>query len=328
MYVYLLDVPKQPICMNGGYRELYQQLQSPSGRARANGTRASAHVTFQRTTSERKLCFSAKLRRQRCCLAERCLQGILPAHTLSPPGRAREQKRTTSGFSLRNRSSPQFLRWQLVPPSSSVHVSNGQATRVRVRATAFSSPATLPGNSHIVQPRRQPGDGSAEETTRRRFSRGDNQETVQLRRQPGDSSAEKQREIPTKRTGETTCFFPAHREKPRVWALESHVTDNFTLRTMGGVHTCRLLRNVQQICCSAQQDSIRACSAHAALSGHCNIYIHASWFTLLQVSVQITSHSGEMHNTHTYSSNSSCNLVVACVIAACGSCMLVVSISP
>ena len=24
-------------------------------------------------------CFSAKLRRQRCCLAERCLQGILPA---------------------------------------------------------------------------------------------------------------------------------------------------------------------------------------------------------------------------------------------------------
>ena len=96
--------------------------------------------------------------------------------------------------------------------------------RVCVRATPFSSPATPPGNSHIVQPRRQPGDGSAE----------------------------KQREIPTKRTGETTCFFPAHREKPRVWALESHVTDHFTLRTMGGVHTCRLLRNVQQICCSAQ----------------------------------------------------------------------------
>ena len=47
IYHNLLDVPKQPTCMNGGYRELYQQLQSPSGRARANGTRASAHVTFQ-----------------------------------------------------------------------------------------------------------------------------------------------------------------------------------------------------------------------------------------------------------------------------------------
>ena len=90
-----------------------------------------------------------------------------------------------------------------------------------VPATPFSSPATPPGNSHIVQPRRQPGDGSAE------------------------------KEIPTKRTGETTCFFPACREKPRVWALESHVTDNFMLRTMV-MHTCWLLRNVQQICCSAQ----------------------------------------------------------------------------
>ena len=94
-YKYLLDVPT---CMNGGYRELYQQLQSPSGRARANGTRASTHVTFQRTTSERKLCFSAKLRRQRCCLAERCLQGILPAcrpiHCPRPG--AREQKKDES----------------------------------------------------------------------------------------------------------------------------------------------------------------------------------------------------------------------------------------
>ena len=36
-----------------------------------------------------------------------------------------------------------------------------------------------------------------------------------------------------------------------------------------------------------------------------------------------------MHNTHTHSSNSSCNLAtVPCFIAACGSCMLVVSISP
>ena len=85
---------------------------------------------------------------------------------------------------------------------------------------------------------------------------------MQPRRQPGDGSAEKKREIPTKRTGETTYFFPAHREKPRVWALESHATDNFTLRTMGGVHTCQSLRNVQQICCSAQtgQHSRLQCS--------------------------------------------------------------------
>ena len=72
----------------------------PSGRARANGTRASAHVTFQRTTSERKLCFSAKLRRQRCCLAERCLQGILPAcrpiHCPRPGARASKKKTRAS----------------------------------------------------------------------------------------------------------------------------------------------------------------------------------------------------------------------------------------
>ena len=70
MYTHLLDVPKQPTCMNGrysidtihyvvysiyGYRELHQQLQSRLGARGQNGTRASAHVTFQRTTSERKL---------------------------------------------------------------------------------------------------------------------------------------------------------------------------------------------------------------------------------------------------------------------------------
>ena len=67
MYTHLLDVPKQPTCMNGrysidtihyvvyGYRELHQQLQSRLGVRGQNGTRASAHVTFQRTTSERKL---------------------------------------------------------------------------------------------------------------------------------------------------------------------------------------------------------------------------------------------------------------------------------
>ena len=73
-------------------------------------------------------------------------------------------------------------------------------------------------------------------------SRGDNQETV-----PPRNSGRYRRKEPERRP----ASFP-HREKPRVWALESHVTDNFTLRTMGGVHTCRLLRNVQQICCSAQ----------------------------------------------------------------------------
>ena len=101
----------------------------PSGRARANGTRASAHVTFQRTTSERKLCFSAKLRRQRCCLAYREFYQHVGPYTVPARARVRAKKgreraRTSSGFSLRNRSSPQFLRRQLVPPSSSVHVSN------------------------------------------------------------------------------------------------------------------------------------------------------------------------------------------------------------
>ena len=153
--------------------------------ARAGG-RASAHVTFQRTmTSERKLCFSAKLRRQRCCLAERCLQGILPAcrpiHCPCPGARASKKKTRASAH----------IKWLFSDrlPSSyvgnwcRVHVSNaGPRSRDSVLM-----PATPPANSHIVQPRRQPGDGSAE----------------------------KQREIPTNRTGETTCFFPAHREKPR-----------------------------------------------------------------------------------------------------------------
>ena len=197
----------------------------PSGRARANGTRASAHVTFQRTTSERKLCFSAKLRRQRCCLAERCLQGILPAcrpiHCPRPGARTkkrRERARTSSGFSLRNRSSPQFLRRQLVPPSSSVHVSNaGPRSRDSVLM-----PATV---IHTL------------------CSRGDNQETVQPR-----NSARYRRIEPERRP----ASFPRTEKSHVCGRWGSHVTDNFTLRTMGGVHTCRLLRNVQQICCSAQ----------------------------------------------------------------------------
>ena len=159
--------------------------------------------------------------------------------------KGQERARTSSGFSLRNRSSPQFLRRQLVPPPSSVHVS----TRDSV-----SHP---PGSSHIVQPRRQPGDGSAE----------------------------KQREIPTKRTGETTCFFPAHREKTRVWALESHVTDNFTLRTMGGVHTCRLLRNVQRSAQTGRHSRLqRSCCPVWALQ-HIHTYVH-TYILYIQNSIQ------------------------------------------
>ena len=155
----------------------------PSGRARANGTRASAHVTFQRTTSERKLCFSAKLRRQQCCLAERCLQGILPAcrpiHCPRPGARASKKRTRASAHIKWLFSTKQVVSPVLTSATGAAFlVCARTAMRVRVRATP-------PGNSHIVQPRRQPGDGSAE----------------------------KQREIPTKRTGETTYFFPAHRER-------------------------------------------------------------------------------------------------------------------
>ena len=172
--------------MNGRYRELHQSRLGARGQ---NGTRASAHVTFQRTTSERKLCFSAKLRRQRCCLAELCLQGILPAcrpiHWPRPGARV-SKKRTRASAHIKWL----FSTKQVVSPvlTSATGAAFLVCAQVRVRATPFSSPATPPGNSHIVQPRRQPGDGSAE----------------------------KKREIPTKRTGERTCFFPAHREKSHV----------------------------------------------------------------------------------------------------------------
>ena len=39
----LLDVPKQPTCMNGRYRELHQQLQSRLGARGQNGTRAQTN---------------------------------------------------------------------------------------------------------------------------------------------------------------------------------------------------------------------------------------------------------------------------------------------
>ena len=133
VYVYLLDVPKQPTCMNGCYRELHQQLQSRLGARRQNGTRASAHVTFQRTTSERKLCFSAKLRRQRCCLAELCLQGILPAcrpiHWPRPGARVSKKRTRASAhikwlFSTKQVVSPVFTSATGAAFLVCAHVSN------------------------------------------------------------------------------------------------------------------------------------------------------------------------------------------------------------
>ena len=45
------------------------------------------------------------------------------------------------------------------------------------------------------------------------------------------------------------------------------------------VHTCHLPRDIQQICCSARQDSIRPYRAHAVMSGHCNIIYTACMYT-------------------------------------------------
>ena len=87
-------------------------------------------------------------------------------------------------------------------------------------------------------------------------SRGDNQETVQ----PINSARYRRK--------------TAHREKPRVWALESHVTDNFTRSGQweAFIHV-GCLGTSNKYVAVPRQDSIRACSAHAALSGHCNIYL-------------------------------------------------------
>ena len=201
----------------------------PSGRARANGTRASAHVTFQRTTSERKLCFSAKLRRQQCCLAERCLQGILPAcrpiHCPRPGARASKKKDESE-----RAHQVAFLYETGRLPSS--YVGNWCRLPRLSRKQRGSVFARLRSHRQRLRP-----------VIHTLCSRGDNQETVQPR-----NSARYRRKEPERRP----ASFPRTEKKPRVWALGSHVTDNFTLRTMGGVHTCRLLRNVQQICCSAQ----------------------------------------------------------------------------
>ena len=129
----------------------------PSGRTRANGTRASAHVTFQRTTSDRKLCFSAKLCRQRCCLAERCLQGILPACRpihCSRPGARASRKRTRASAHIKWL----FSTKQVVSP-------------VLTSAT---------GAAFLVCARKQRGSAFARlrPVIRTLCSQGDNQETV------------------------------------------------------------------------------------------------------------------------------------------------------
>ena len=92
-------------------------------------------------------------------------------------------------------------------------------------------------------------------------SRGDNQETVQPRK-----SVRYRRKEPERRP----ASFP-RTEKPRVWALESHVTDNLTLQGQweAFIHVGCLGTSNK----SVAVPSIRACSAHAALSGHCNMYL-------------------------------------------------------
>ena len=152
--------------------------------------------------------FSAKLRRQRCCLAERCLQGILPAcrpiHCPRPGARA-SKKRTRASAHIKWL----FSTKQVVSPV--LTSATGAAFLVCARKQRWSAFARLRSHRQRLRP-----------VVHTLCSQGDNQETVQPR-----NSARYRR-----KTGETTCFFSAHREKPRVWALESHVTDNFTLRTM------------------------------------------------------------------------------------------------
>lgn len=152
----------------------------PSGRARANGTRASAHVTFQRTTSERKLCFSAKLRRQRCCLAERCLQGILPAcrpiHCPRPGARA-SKKRTRASAHIKWL----FSTKQVVSPV--LTSATGAAFLVCARKQRGSAFARLRSHRQRLRP-----------VIHTLCSRGDNQETVQPR-----NSARYRRKEPERR---------------------------------------------------------------------------------------------------------------------------------
>ena len=100
----------------------------PSGHARANGTRANAHVTSQRKKVVSLPNFDGNGVVWPNGAYREFYQHVgpytVPARARARAKKGRERARTSSGFSLRNRSSPQFLRRQLVPPSSSVHVSN------------------------------------------------------------------------------------------------------------------------------------------------------------------------------------------------------------
>ena len=97
----------------------------------------------------------------------------VPARARARAKKGRERVRTSSGFSLRNRSSPQFLHRQLVPPSSSVHVH-------KQRGSAF---ARLRSHRQRLRP-----------VIHTLCSRGDNQETVQPR-----NSARYRRKEPERR---------------------------------------------------------------------------------------------------------------------------------
>ena len=152
-------------------------------------TRASAHVTFERTTSERKLCFSAKLRRQRCCLAERCLQGILPAcrpiHCPRPGARA-SKKRTRASAHIKWL----FSTKQVVSPV--LTSATGAAFLVCARKQRGSAFARLRSHRQRLRP-----------VIHTLCSRGDNQETVQPR-----NSAIYRRKEPERRPASfprTTC---------------------------------------------------------------------------------------------------------------------------
>ena len=169
-----------------------------------------------------KLCFSAKLRRQRCCLAERCLQRILPAcrpiHCPRPGARASKKGTRASAH----------IKWlfstkQVVSPV--LTSATGAAFLVCARKQRGSAFARLRSHRQRLRP-----------VIHTLCSRGDNQETVQPR-----NSARYRRKEPERRP----ASFPRTEKRHVCGRWESHVTDNFTLRTMGGVHTCRLLRNVQ-----------------------------------------------------------------------------------
>ena len=171
-------------------------------------------------------CFSAKLRRQRCCLAERCLQGILPAcrpiHCPRPGARA-SKKRTRASAHIKWLLSTK----QVVSPV--LTSATGAAFLVCARKQRWSAFARLRSHRQRLRP-----------VIHTLCSQGDNQATILPR-----NNARYRRKEPERRPAP----FPRTEKRHVWWALESHVTDNFTLRTM---HTCRLLRNVQQICCSAQ----------------------------------------------------------------------------